>query len=113
MTEKPEKKPSEEIKEILSKVLSQVETLSKNQTNLTHEAAGHKNIEDALDSCPHCKAKALAKLAPDIEKAIREKNKSIKEPVVCVGCGEIVERNERNCPNCHGTKAEPVGRAEA
>lgn len=78
-----------------------------------HQATqGHKTIDEVAD-CPNCRPKLIEKFKPDIEKELRpiiekelkEKHKSIKEPVVCDGCGEVVEKTEKECPSCHGRKA--------
>lgn len=38
----------------------------------------------------------------------KEKLKTLKEPVICEGCGEIVEKTEEECPTCKGTKASKI-----
>ena len=74
-------------------------------TKHTHSA----NVEF---DCPDCQkaydADVVAKARPEIEKALREKHKSLADPVLCKDCGEIVEREIEECPTCHGKEARPI-----
>lgn len=73
----------------------------------------HKeSAEEHYANCPDCHKKinelARKELEPEILKGYREKVKSIKDPVLCIGCGEIVGKSEKECPTCHGTKARTI-----
>lgn len=62
----------------------------------------HQTIEEVAD-CPTCKAKLIEKYRPEILKEQREKLKSMKHPVLCEDCGDVVDKEkERDCPTCHG-----------
>ena len=69
----------------------------------------HTTAPQHYDDCPTChkaiNEKAKAEIAPQIFKDLREKVKSMKKPVICVGCGEIVERENPKCTNCGSTEA--------
>lgn len=63
--------------------------------------------------CPDCHKKineiAKKEVFPEIEKWVnqvnRDKVKSLKEPVICKDCGEIVGKSEPKCTNCGSTEA--------
>jgi RNA polymerase subunit RPABC4/transcription elongation factor Spt4 len=63
--------------------------------------------------CPDCQKRMVAELKPRLEPEIvkdaaqkqREKVKSLKNPVICENCGDVIDREEPSCPTCHGTKA--------
>jgi RNA polymerase subunit RPABC4/transcription elongation factor Spt4 len=65
-------------------------------------------------NCPTChkeiNEEAAKELTPEFVKKFnleaREKHKSMKKPVICEGCGEIVDKSDRECPSCHGTRAK-------
>jgi len=84
----------------------------KNETNVKEKPHEEPKKESAIEhykACPTChesiNAEARKELEPDILKTQREKVKSMKKPVVCEGCGEIVEQSTNECPTCHGRKA--------
>lgn len=91
----------------------------KNTEGSKPQETGHKEqpkTESALDhykGCTNCHKtiNELAKkeLEPEITSAAlkvqREKVKSMKQPVICRGCGEIVERAEPKCPTCGSREA--------
>jgi hypothetical protein len=101
-----EKKLSDILREELDNLKKKVASLENPSTTSTEvpREPGHKDVTEAIDNCPHCKAKAKEKLAPEILREQREKQKSMKDPKLCEDCGEILdgERNE-TCPNCRGT----------
>jgi len=67
---------------------------------------------DHYDNCPNChktiNEKARKELEPQIIKEALAKEvdrvKNLKKPVICEGCGSIVESTEPKCPSCSGTK---------
>jgi RNA polymerase subunit RPABC4/transcription elongation factor Spt4 len=84
---------------------------SPSQTQQEPKESKHYSSIDEL--CPTCKTRLLDEakkiLEPDVSKktaqTIREKVKSMKNPVVCKDCGEIVEKSDPACPNCSGKSA--------
>jgi len=98
---------------------------SKKEENALEKSHDHKKEEketvelpkspapvDALKhyiDCPDChkkiNEKAKVELEPEILKSYREKVKSLKEPVICKDCGEIVEKREPKCTTCGNTEA--------
>lgn len=72
-----------------------------------HEHKKETGLEHYVN-CPDCHKQineaASKELFPLFQKQEREKVKGMKLPVVCEGCGEIVEGTEPKCPNCGGTK---------
>ena len=119
-----EKKPSDLILERLDQLEKRLLTTStvefgKASSALPeHEAKRNHSTIEEIESCPNCaekfklkeyndKKKAVleAELRQAILKAERERIKSLREPVRCDGCGEIVEKTEPECPSCHGTHA--------
>lgn len=71
-------------------------------------------------NCPGChatiNAEARKELEPEIRKELEpailkeaaKKHLSIKNPVICKDCGEIVDGKEPKCSNCGGTEARKL-----
>jgi rubrerythrin len=111
----------EERQNQLLKLLNQIaeNTKPKPQSidSSEHEAKrNHATIEE-IESCPNCSEKFKLKdynekkrseietqLRPAILKEVKEKLKS-KQLLTCDGCGEIVGKEETECPTCKGTRA--------
>jgi rubrerythrin len=78
-------------------------TSTHEHTAMPESAKGHKTVDEVAD-CPTCRPKLKAKFKPELFKEFQQAIKN-KEVVTCDGCGELVDRNERECPSCHGTAA--------
>lgn len=89
--------------ETLKKPKPETSTPESEHVAMPDSAKGHKTIDEVAD-CPNCKPKLLEKLRPELFKEFKEKLKS-HELVTCDGCGEIVGKEEKECPGCHGTRA--------
>ena len=105
MTEKKEEeKPSNLILKEIAKLQADIEFL-KTSTNRDEPEPHH--VFDP--NCPTCKPKIDAYVKPLVEKGKEDLIKILKEranlPYECVGDGCGVEKGEKECPLCHGTKA--------
>ena len=95
-------------KEMIAEIKSsKTSTPEHEHVAMPESAKGHKTIDEVAD-CPNCRPRLIEKLRPEIEKELKEKHKSLKEPTICKGCGEIVEKTAEECPSCHGRKATEV-----
>lgn len=123
----PEKKASELIMERLDKLQSEIESLKTFSTKEISKAEaitedheeksirqqGHQTLEDML-KCPNCYPKVrdavLEKEKPVLAQSIRDDltkglKERIKKDFVCTTCGTGVDRDESECPTCHGKDA--------
>jgi DNA repair exonuclease SbcCD ATPase subunit len=116
--------------ESLTTLLEELKAAKETESHVHHDPPPHasaplagsqpqqepKKPESGLEhyrNCPTChkaiNEEAKKELAPDIEKEtavkLREKVKSLKNPVICENCGDVIDREESSCPTCHGTKA--------
>ena len=114
-----EKKPSDLILERLDQLEKMIKTTSTLKPEL-EERKLHGTIEE-IEACPNCSEKfklkdyndeKRAEWEPSIaekarEKAFKEFKEKLKskELLTCDGCGEIVGKDEKECPTCHGHKA--------
>lgn len=112
--EKPQKASdllAQQLKQATAAIIAEIKSSKTLIPEKHDEPKGHKDLDEQL-ACPTCKGKMLEKLRPEIEKDLRpailkevkEKLKS-KELVTCDGCGEIVGKEEENCPTCKGKHA--------
>ena len=133
MTEKVAKTVAQELKEQIENQAKQITALTSqlSELNLKEAKAAETHVhqpsvtplpsqppspkpqESGLEhyrNCPTChkaiNEEAKKELEPEIVKSMREKVKSMKEPTVCLGCGEIVERSEPKCPSCGNSKGK-------
>ena len=106
------KKKSEILQEQIDFLKSEIKRLEK--TTLTTSTKPHSHSANVEFDCPDCQkaydAEVVAKARPEIEKTIREKHKSLEDPVICKDCGEIVEKEIEECPTCHGKEAREIGK---
>ncbi len=109
MTEEPKKASEillEKLEAFRKEMIAEIKS-SKTSTVDIGKLGQHQNIEEVAE-CPTCKAKLIEKFRPEIEKdllkSVKEKLKS-KDLVTCIGCGEIVSKEEKECPSCHGKYA--------
>lgn len=102
MSEKEEKASDKILKEIAG-LKAELQTL---KTSNRDELEPHHVFDP---NCPTCKPKIDAYVNPLLEKAREDLVKIFKEradlPYECVGDGCGVQKDEKECPICHGTKA--------
>ena len=85
---------------------------ANSQTTPSTAGAKAQTALEHFDNCPECHKNILEKAKKELEPLIlkdfsqthREKVKSMTKPVICKDCGEIVEGNTPECPNCKGTE---------
>lgn len=110
MTEEKPQKASDLLAQQLKQATEAI--IAAIKSSKTSTPSQHEHSIDEVADCPNCKPKLIAKFKPEIEKDLRpvilkevkEKLKS-KELVTCDGCGEIVEKESLECPNCKGKHA--------
>ena len=110
-----QKKMSDILREEIDNLRKEVAELKKpaaQSTTSTELVNLHTHTPKEMFDCPTCGdpylKEAETRLRPKIEKDQREKIKSMKEPVICEDCGEVVEKTAEECPSCHGRKARKL-----
>lgn len=105
------------LEELLQQIMNNQTSLEKKIENLENMEKQSQSTEKYIHSkhspnvdfnCPECQALYDAGVSKKAVEDYREKLKKLNEPVICSSCGEIVEKQEEECPTCHGTKAKKI-----
>lgn len=108
------KKKSEILQEMINSQAKRIEKLEtiQEKKSLTTSTEKHEHTDHSANvefDCPECQQLYDKKIGDTAIKKYKEELKEFKEPVICEGCGEIVEKETEECPTCHGTNAKRIG----
>jgi rubrerythrin len=107
-----QKKMSDILREEMAVQQKKIEELEAKIVQLSTTSTTEKPSEtkklaiEHIDECPTCREQFKEKLRPEIFNEFKQKLKN-KDLVKCDGCGEIVGKDDAECPSCHGKRASP------